>query len=410
MGSKCWSIWSPPSRKGKPLPADSILELPLDSKWKQSFRQRLRRWYGKHRRELPWRKTRDPYAVWVSEIMLQQTQVETVRPYFERFMSAFPTVTALAEVKQEEVLRLWEGLGYYRRARQMHDAARKIAVELDGVFPQTVAALQQLPGVGRYTAGAIVSIAFDQPAPILEANTIRLLSRVLGYRKDPTKTPGQKLLWAMAGEILPRKNVADFNQALMELGSLVCRPSSPICDDCPIQTQCAACQAGLQSKIPVPKRKKPLTDLHEVAVVVTKNKSVLLRQCAEGERWAGLWDFPRFEMAATLKEPSSVCSNRPPSTDHEIDHVVHDEIVEKVHALTGITCLPGTLLQTIKHGVTRYRITLDCYTAQYALGRIRPRAAKPVRWTPVGELGNYALSTTGRKIARSIAIREKDAS
>ena len=389
------------------MPADSILELPLDSKWKQLFRRRLHRWYGRHKRELPWRKTRDPYAVWVSEIMLQQTQVETVRPYFERFIAALPNVAALAQAQPEEVLRLWEGLGYYRRARQLHAAAQKIASELEGVFPQNVAALQQLPGVGRYTAGAIASIAFDQQAPILEANTIRLLSRVLGYRKDPAKTAGQKLLWGIAAEILPRKNVAEFNQALMELGSLVCRPSGPACDKCPIKTQCAACQAGLQSKIPGPKRKIPLTDLHEAAIVVTKHQSVLLRQCVEGERWTGLWDFPRFAIEAASQGPSNFCSTCPPSTDNVIDHAVHDEIVEKVHALTGITCLPGAFLQTIHHGVTRYRITLDCYVAQYGLGRIRPTAAQPVRWAPLNELGQYALSTTGRKIARSIVIHEK---
>jgi A/G-specific adenine glycosylase len=207
----------------------------------------------------------------------------------------------------------------------------------------------------------------------------------------------------MAGEILPRKNIAEFNQALMELGSLVCKPGRPVCDECPIKTQCAACRAGLQSKIPAPKQKTPLTDLHEVAIVVTKKKTVLLRQCVEGERWAGLWDFPRFAIEATSREPSSFRSTCPPLTDNDIDHAVHDEIVEKVYALTGITCLPGSLLQTIKHGVTRYRITLDCYTAQYALGRIRPTTAQPVRWARLEELGQYALSTTGRKIARSIA-------
>ncbi len=190
--------------------------------------------------------------------MLQQTQVATVRDYFQRFVAAFPDVHALAAADERQVLRLWEGLGYYRRARQLHAAAKKVVAEHDGRFPQDVDALQELPGIGRYTAGAIASIAFDQRAAILEANTIRLLSRLIAYRDDPLNAAGQRVLWQTAADILPQKNVARFNQALMELGSLVCTPADPRCDECPLAGVCAAYAAGLQHKIPRPKAKQAI--------------------------------------------------------------------------------------------------------------------------------------------------------
>src|SRR5437870_3575879 len=174
-------------------------------------------WCADHARELPWRRSRDPYPVWVSELMLQQTQVATVRDYFKRFIAAFPTVDELAAADEQDVLRLWEGLGYYRRARQLHRAAQSIVAEHGGQFPNEREAVRKLPGIGRYTAGAILSIAFDQPEPILEANTVRLLSRLAAYRGDPLAKPGQDLLWAWAEALVPREEPGLFNQALMEL-------------------------------------------------------------------------------------------------------------------------------------------------------------------------------------------------
>ena len=349
---------------------------------KRALQKRLIAWYTKHARDLPWRRSRDPYRVWLSEIMLQQTQVATVRDYFERFIKALPNVQKLAAADEQQVLRLWEGLGYYRRARQLHAAAQQVVADHNGQFPTDVTKLQTLPGIGRYTAGAIASIAFDQRAPILEANTIRLLSRLIAYRDDPLKAVGQRVLWQTAEDILPKTDVARFNQALMELGSLICTPSDPRCDECPLAGLCAANALNLQREIPLAKARQTLTDLHEAAVVVCKNGRVLVRQCGVGERWAGLWDFPRFEL------------------DAEGQLFARDEIVEKVHARTGITCALGPVLKTIKHGVTRYRITLDCYEAKYSSGRILQTCDAPIRWVPIGELADLPLSTTGRKIVR----------
>jgi A/G-specific adenine glycosylase len=355
-----------------------------NAKARAALRRRLLAWYAQHARDLPWRRSRDPYRVWLSEVMLQQTTVAAVKPYFERFLAAFPTVDALAAASEQQILRLWEGLGYYRRARGLHAAAKQIVGELNGEFPRDVPGLMALPGVGRYTAGAIVSIAYDKPAPILEANTIRLFARLIGYRDDPTKTAGQKLLWQTAEDLLPTKGVARFNQALMELGSLVCTPVAPKCEACPVSAHCTAFALGLQTKIPTAPRKITFTALREAAVVVRKNGAVLVRQCAPGERWAGLWDFPRFAIEA------------------EGPLFVAGELAAKVREQTGIEINSGNLLATLKHGVTRYRITLECYEAKPTGGRIRSTAERAVRWLPLRELPDLPLSVTGRKLAKLI--------
>ncbi len=312
--------------------------------------------------------------------MLQQTQVETVKPYFLRFIKAFPTIKKLAVAKESEVLRLWEGLGYYRRARGLHAAAKQIVAEHQGEIPRDVATLMSLPGIGRYTAGAIASIAFGQRAPILEANTIRLLARLLAYTKDPLKAPGQHLLWATAEEILPKANVARFNQALMELGSLVCTATQPKCDQCPVSNNCGAFNAGLQNQLPRVSTRIKFTDIREVAVVVRKNERLIVRQCGQTERWAGLWDFPRFKIES--EEPM----------------FVEKELIEKVREQTAVLVELDGHITTIKHGVTRYRITLDCYTAKFVSGRLKPG----MQWIKPAQLAELPLSTTGRTLANRI--------
>jgi A/G-specific adenine glycosylase len=352
-----------------------------DSAWRRSFRRRLLAWYGRHARDLPWRLRRDPYAVWVSEIMLQQTQVGTVKAYFNRFMKALPTIEALAAADEHEVLRLWEGLGYYRRARQLHQAARLIVAEHAGRFPRDPAIVGRLPGIGRYTAGAILSIAFDLRQPILEANTQRLLSRLLCYDGDPRSADGQRLLWAAAEAVLPRRDVGRFNQALMELGSEVCTARTPQCEACPVAVLCRANQQGRQSEIPRPKPKQRATPVREAAVLVRRGSRVLLIRWPEGRRWAGLWDFPRFPIHA--KTPAAL----------------RDELVDGVRDLTGATIAPGSRLATLTHGVTRFRITLECYEAEYVSRD--GGTAEPIKtcWLRPAELDEYPLNSTGRKLA-----------
>lgn len=358
---------------------------PPDATWKRQFRGRIRRWFGRHARELPWRQTKDPYHVWVSEIMLQQTQVATVIPYFERFIADFPTIDALAAAPEEQVLRRWEGLGYYRRARQLHRAAQLLVSDHAGRFPRDVETVRGLPGIGRYTAGAILSIAFDDRQPILEANTVRLFSRLLAYRDDPRSNEGQRVLWQFAEEILPTKHVGDFNQGLMEVGSVVCRPVEPECPACPVAPLCPTQAQGLQREIPVAARKVRYEEVSEVCVVVRRGQRILLRRCEPDERWAGLWDFPRFPLPPGVAKPD--------------DPKAASKLGEEVRRATGVTIGRRRHLTTIKHGVTRFRITLICYESEYEAGRLR---GGEQRWVEPEELEDYPLSVTGRKIAKKL--------
>ncbi|HND51459.1 MAG TPA: A/G-specific adenine glycosylase [Pirellulaceae bacterium] len=391
----------------------------IDSKVElTTARRRLLDWFQRNARDLPWRKSRDPYRVWVSEIMLQQTQVATVIGYFERFMAALPDVRALAAADEQQVLRLWEGLGYYRRARQLHAAAKQIVAEHGGEFPTTYDAVRNLPGIGRYTAGAILSIALDQPQPIVEANTQRLYLRLTADRGSPAEKATQDRLWAFAESILPRRDAGRFNQALMEVGSLVCTPRAPECAECPLADHCKSRAAGMQHEIPTPKRPPKFEDVVEAAVIVRRGDELLVRQCGPGERWAGLWDFPRFPLVA------------------ETDAAVREELIAKTAALTGATVEIDEQLAVIKHGVTRFRITLRCFTARLvdaepkattsatsvssatsttsATGSTHSFATSPPRvpaasvaipnatsqkWINRAQLVDLPLSATGRKIA-----------
>ncbi len=354
------------------------------AEWKRRIRQRALFWFARHARDLPWRRSRDPYRIWVSEVMLQQTQVATVRPYFERFLAEYPTVAQLAAADEEAVLRLWEGLGYYRRARQLHEAARRVVDRHQGEIPTDAAVLRSLPGVGRYTAGAILSIAHDQRQPIVEANTSRLLCRLLGYRGDPASAGGQGWLWSVAEELLPRRRAGQFNQALMEIGAALCKPRQPRCQACPLSVLCAARREGLVEAIPPPKPRPAPTELREAAVVVRRRGQVLMHRYGDGRRWAGLWDFVRFEIGGRSESAR------------------RKEIVARVEELTGaIVALDGRLA-TLQHGVTRYRITLDCHLATYLSGRL-PRAGGAVwKWFAVGQIDRLPLCTTGRTIAGKI--------
>jgi A/G-specific adenine glycosylase len=346
----------------------------------RQFGRRLRAWFDRHARELPWRGTRDPYAIWLSEIMLQQTQVETVKPYYLRFLAALPTIAALAAADEPQVLRLWEGLGYYRRARQLHAAARKIMAEHEGRFPVDPDAVARLPGIGRYTAGAVLSIAFDQRRPILEANTNRLFSRLLAYDKQTASAAGQRLLWAAAETVLPTRAVGRFNQALMELGSQVCRSRLPLCEECPVAQFCAARRRGVQNEIPRPKPRVKFEDVTEAAVLVRRRDRVLVIQWPDGRRWAGLWDFPRFAMRGV--KPAEV----------------RRELADGVLRMTGVTIVPGEHRKTVRHGVTRFRITLQCYDAEY-ISHDGGGEGFVQKWLRAAELDVLPLSSTGRKLA-----------
>ena len=238
------------------------------------LRRRLLQWFRKNARPLPWRLTRDPYAIWISEVMLQQTQVATVIPYFQRFLAGFPDLTALARAEEPEVLKLWQGLGYYRRARG--SVRQRASLSGHATIPDDAEFVQSLPGFGRYTTNAVLSQAFDRRLPILEANSQRVLCRLFGIDSDPKQSATQKQLWQLATDLLPKKSTGDFNQALMELGALVCKPAKPDCESCPLS---ANCEARRQNRVEeLPRRASPpkIVAVAEVAVIVRKRNQVLL--------------------------------------------------------------------------------------------------------------------------------------
>ncbi|MCH8829167.1 MAG: A/G-specific adenine glycosylase [Planctomycetes bacterium] len=353
------------------------------------FRRCLLAWYQVNARDLPWRQSRDPYQIWISEIMLQQTTVAVVVPYFERFIGRFPNVSDLAAADEDDVLRHWEGLGYYSRARNIHKAARVIVERDDGEIPVELNELSSLPGIGRYTAGAISSMAFDRPAAIVEANTLRLYCRLLGFQGDPRTTAGREHLWRFADHLLPRSQPGRFNQALMELGALQCRAKSPACRECPVRQHCRALGENLVSQIPLPPARPQVESVTEAVVAVRRRGRYLIRRCGNGERWAGLWDFARVELKPA-SDPLSPADIRRIRSRAEAD--VRDQ--------SGITIRIGKLVSEFRHQVTRFRIRSLCFLAECESGRCR--GERGFRWVPSKQFDDYPFSVTGRKFAQQI--------
>ncbi len=318
--------------------------------------------------------------------MLQQTTVAAVVPYFERFLIAFPTVHTLASADEADVLKLWEGLGYYRRARHLHETAKRLVAKHAGVFPDDPAVWADLPGVGRYILGAVLSQAFDRKLPIVEANTLRVLSRLFGYPGDPRTGPGWKWVWAAAAAVLPSKRIGDFNQAMMELGALVCTPVAPDCANCPAARVCEANRLGRQSVIPPPAKRPDVVPVREVAIAIWKaGKLLLVQRPASAARGANLWELPHGEV------------NPGESADVAAMRIATE--------LTGLEVALGSEVLTVRHGVTRFAITLTCMEATRTGGRFRSTFYAEGRWVAVSELGSFPSSTPQRKLAAELARR-----
>jgi len=355
----------------------------LESLSLNSLRRRLLAWFDANRRDLPWRRDRDPYSIWVSEVMLQQTQVATASGYFRDFLAAFPTIADLAAADEQDVLRTWEGLGYYRRARDLHRAARIVVAEHGGI-PKDPEAWERLPGVGRYIRNAVLSQAFDLRLPVLEANTRRVLARFFGQRGDLGKSQVQESLWRGAEALLPRRRVGDFNQALMELGALVCTANSPRCNECPLIRQCVAKRNGLQAEIPVKARRPAPLEVREVAVVVRRGGTVLLAQRpSNAPRWANMWEFPHLALA-------------PGETHEEGALRILTEVLDLQVEL-------GEDVLTIRHGVTRFRITMVCYEAAYRGREFRSKFYSQALWLEPHQLADYPVSAPQRRLAQTLA-------
>ncbi|MDG2221861.1 MAG: A/G-specific adenine glycosylase [Rubripirellula sp.] len=356
-----------------------------DADWRRSLRRRLLHWFSQNARDLPWRRDTTLYRVWVSEIMCQQTQVATVIPYFERFLDAFPDIASLAAAEEQKLLGLWEGLGYYRRARSMHAAAKKIMEQHGGEFPESFEEVIDLPGVGRYTAGAILSISRQAKLPILEGNTQRVFSRWVALRgAAPVEPPATRLLWEIAETLLPRKRAGDFNQAAMELGALVCTPKQPACDICPVNGLCAAQARGLTAEIPGKLSKIKYVDRTEFALVIAQaigdeDRQFLVRQIPAGGRWEGLWDFPRLTEDALASA---------------------DQAADQLSRELGVSVSAGSRLTVMKHAVTRYRISLQVHEA--TLGDDGEPPPAPWKYCSLAEIEQLPMSVTGRQIAQML--------
>jgi A/G-specific adenine glycosylase len=356
----------------------------------KTFQRSLLDWFDAHRRDLPWRAPKGAmpgalppaYHVFVSEAMLQQTQVAAVVPYFHRFLAALPTIEALAVADEQVVLRLWQGLGYYSRARNLKKAAQKIVETFDGVVPRTVEELRTLPGVGRYTAGAIASIAYDTSAPILDGNVVRVLCRIDRVEDDPHLPGVRDQLWQRAEELVPKKRAGDFNQSLMELGATICTPKNPSCLLCPVRTFCRAADAGVQERIPKPKPAKATPVLRRWVVCVRRPDGVwLIEQRPAKGRWAGLWQFVTLEADAT--SPTA----------------------ETLSAALGVALGNVRPLITVRHGLTHRRYVFDAFTADAADMAV----TAPRRWSTLREMESLPFSKPQLAIRTALGANLIDA-
>ena len=343
---------------------------------------KLLTWYDQNARQLPWRSFPSPYWVWVSEIMLQQTRVETVLPYFERFIARFPDIQSLAQAEQAEVFRLWEGLGYYSRARNLHKAAKVLMDEHDGEFPSTMKELESLPGIGRYTAAAIASIAFNLPVAAVDGNIKRIYARLLNYPEIYGSPVFEKTIAHFAQEILPPDRPGDFTQALMDLGSAICTPRQPNCLTCPLQSDCLAFQNGTQAELPLKPKKAPIPHYDVCVAIIEENGKILLRKRPEKGLLAGLWEYPggKFE-----------------SSDENFEACLQREIKEK----TGLIIRLDAKLGVFKHAYTHFKISVHAWPAtsiKYTEIQLPPEFS----WISIKDLADCPMGKVARRISNQI--------
>jgi len=340
------------------------------------FAARILAWYGEHARILPWRLHPDPYAVWVSEIMLQQTRVATVIPYFERWLELFPTIRALADAPEQSVLSAWEGLGYYSRARNLHKAAKIVVAEFGGEIPREVPRLRQLPGIGRYTAAAIASIAFNQDVATLDGNLRRVFSRVFDVSQPADSPAGEEILWALAEQHLPKGRAADYNQALMDLGAAICLPKNPQCLLCPLSELCQARALGIQEQRPVLKPRPVVPHKLKAAAVLIWDGCALLSQRPAKGLLGGMWEFPSAE----------------------VDSDSPGALAAAIKAEYRLRVSPLARLGEFHHAYTHFTLTESAWRCEL----IQKADSESFKWVSMTELGDYPMGKVDRAIAKLI--------
>jgi A/G-specific adenine glycosylase len=348
----------------------------------REIRPRLLAWYHPNRRDLPWRGETSPYRIWISEVMLQQTQVATVIPYYHRFLERFPTLADLAAAPLEDVLKRWEGLGYYARARNLHRAAREIVENYEGCFPETYADLRQLPGFGEYTAGAVASIAFGEAVPAIDGNVKRVLARLFALQENLERGTAARRLREIATSLVDPVSPGDWTQALMELGATVCLPQTPKCLLCPLPDLCQARLLGLERSLPIKPAKKLLPHFDVAAAVIHHNGRVLIAQRPPDGMLGGLWEFPggKQEAGETLPE----CLQREIREELGLEIAVDEPIV------------------TIKHGSTHFKITLHAFACRLVTGQPQALGVADWRWVTLDELDAFPFPRTDQKIIAAL--------
>jgi len=346
---------------------------------RENIQKALLQWYKKKKRDLPWRKTRDPYAIWVSEIMLQQTQVATVIPYYQNFLKTFPTVCTLAKANLSKVLKVWEGLGYYSRARNLYRASKIIVNRFQGKVPDNLRALLSLPGIGRYTAGAIFSIAFNKEAPILDGNVKRVLSRLFAVSGSPGEKKTEQLLWQLSESLIPKGHANPFNQGLMDLGSMLCTPKDPQCSRCPLHRFCKGSTSGNPEKFPTKGIKKTIPHVESVSAVIKKGGKVFLNQRPPKGLLGGLWEFPNWRIEGKPRMRVSLRLRNTFKKEIKMDVEVKELI--------------GVFNQTYSH----FKLTLHVFNCEVLGGNGKGK------WVPIKNLPLLPMSKIHRRIAESIS-------
>lgn len=347
------------------------------------FSNRLLAWYYDNKREMPWRNTKDPYIIWVSEIMLQQTRVDQARPYFDNFLEQFPTVFELANAPRQQVLKAWEGLGYYSRARNLHDAAKTVVAKYNGIFPSNYDDVISLKGIGPYTAAAITSIAFNQPNAVVDGNVIRVITRYYGIADDTRKSGTVKQVQKHVDELIPADNPADFNQAMMELGALVCTPKNPTCEICPLQPGCIAAKLVQTDVIPYksPAKKKPHKHIG-VGIIERKDGKVLIALRPENVMLGGLWEFPGGKQ----------------EKGENIEQTVVRELKEEL----GVDVIPVKEFMSINHSYSHFNITLHAYKCILSAGIPEAKASSEIKWVDKSELERFPFPKANKKLTEKL--------
>jgi len=343
---------------------------------KSKIQTKLLQWYKKNGRDLPWRRTKNPYAIWVSEIMLQQTQVSTVIPYYKNFLRFFPTVRHLAKADLSKVLKVWEGLGYYSRVRNLHRASQLVSNHFQGKIPDQLKDLLTLPGIGRYTAGAILSIAFNKPAPILDGNVKRVLSRLFAIGGTSVRSKTEALLWHLSESLIPTDDASSFNQGLMDLGAMICTPKEPQCSRCPLRDLCKGRASGNPERFPAKKVKKKIPHIEAISTVIRKNGRVLLTRRPLKGLLGGLWEFPNWKSEG--RKNRLWLSNR-----------IRDEWGVGVDVKEPI----GTFHQTFSH----FKLTLQAFHCHHLDGKAKGK------WVSLRKLHALPMSRIHRRIAEKLA-------